>query len=85
MVTEVVIRLGYALKRIKEGHGVLESVPVSLNRTKHPKLSTMLFIGHSASATINAGKIYFKKSPMAISYPQWIAFAKYSFNDHGIW
>lgn len=81
MVTEVVIRLGYALKRIKEGHGVLESVPVSLNRTKHPKLSTMLFIGHSASAAINAGKIYFKKSPMAINYPQWIAFAKYSFSQ----
>lgn len=81
MITEVVIRLGYALKRIKEGHGVLESVPVSLNRTKHPKLSTMLFIGHSASVAINNGKIYFKKSPMAINYPQWIAFAKYSFSQ----
>ena len=38
MITEVIVRLGYAAKRIKEGHTVKESVPVSLNRDKHPKL-----------------------------------------------
>ena len=39
----------------------------------------MLFISHSASTAINAGKVTFTKNPMAINYPQWIAFGKYSF------
>ena len=81
MIIEVIIRLGYGIKRIKEGNSVKDSIPSSLNREKHPKLSTMLFIGHSAATTINAGKVYFTKNPMAINYPQWIAFAKYSYKQ----
>ena len=81
MIIEVIIRLGYGIKRIKEGNSVKDSIPYSLNREKHPKLSTMLFIGHSAATTINAGKVYFTKNPMAINYPQWIAFAKYSYKQ----
>lgn len=81
MIVEVVTRLGYAFKRIKEGHTVKESIPFSLNREKQPKLATMLFIGHSSSAAINSGKIYFTKNPMAINYPQWMAFAKYSYKQ----
>lgn len=81
MITEVVVRIGYALKHIKEGHSVKESIPVSLDREKHPKLATMLFIGHSAATAINAGKVYFTKNPMAINYPQWLAFAKYSYKQ----
>ena len=41
----------------------------------------MLFIAHSAATAINAGKIYFTQNPMAINYPQWIAFAKYSYQQ----
>lgn len=81
MIIEVIIRLGYGIKRIKEGNPIKESIPFSLNREKHPKLSTMLFIGHSAATAINAGKIYFTKNPMSINYPQWIAFAKYSYKQ----
>lgn len=81
MIIEVVVRLGYAFKRIKEGHAVKESIPFSLNREKHPKLATMLFIGHSAATAVNAGKVYFTKNPMAINYPQWIAFAKHSYKQ----
>lgn len=81
MIVEVVTRIGYAIKRIKEGHTIKESLPFSLNREKHPKLSTMLFIGHSAATAISAGKIYFTKNPMAINYPQWLAFAKYSYKQ----
>ena len=81
MLTEVIIRLGYAFKRIKEGHAIKDSIPISLNREKHPKLATMLFIGHTAAAAINAGKVYFTKNPMAINYPQWLAFAKYSYSQ----
>lgn len=81
MIIEVIIRLGYSIKRIKEGNTIKDSIPFSLNREKHPKLSTMLFIGHSAATAINTGKVYFTKNPMAINYPQWIAFAKYSYSQ----
>ena len=39
----------------------------------------MLFIGQAGAAAVNAGKVYFTKNPMAINYPQWVAFAKYSY------
>lgn len=81
MVTEVIVRTLYAIKRIKEGNTIRDSIPFSLKRDKHPKLSTMLFIAHSSATAINAGKVYFTKDPMAINYPQWIAFAKYSYTQ----
>lgn len=81
MIVEVVTRIGYSIKRIKEGHSVKESIPFSTNRDKNPKLTTMLFIGHSAATAVNAGKVFFTKNPMAINYPQWIAFAKYSYQQ----
>ena len=77
MLVEVIVRLGYSIKRLKEGHPIKESIPFSLNREKHPKLATMLFMAHAGAAAANAGKVYFTKNPVAISYPQWIAFAKY--------
>ena len=81
MIIEVIIRLGYGIKKIKEGNTMKDSVPFSLNREKHPKLSTMLFIGHSAATAVNTGKVYFTKNPMVINYSQWIAFAKYSYKQ----
>ena len=81
MLVEVIVRLSYAIKRIKEGHKISESIPFSINREKHPKLASMLFIAHSGATAINAGKVYFSKNPMAINYPQWIAFAKYSYKQ----
>lgn len=81
MVSEVIVRICYALKRIKGGHSIKESIPFTLNREKRPKLGTMLFISHSVSTSINAGKVYFTKNPMAINYPQWMAFAKYSYQQ----
>lgn len=81
MLTEVIVRISYAIKRIKEGNKVKDSIPFSLNRDKHPKLATMLFIAHTGATAVNAGKVYFTKNPMAINYPQWIAFAKYSYKQ----
>lgn len=81
MITEVIVRISYAVKRIKEGNRVVDSIPFSLDREKHPKLATMLFVAHSGAAAVNAGKVYFTKNPMAINYPQWIAFAKYSYKQ----
>lgn len=81
MIEEVVTRIGYAIKSIKSGRSVKESIPFSTDRATHPKLGTMLFISHAVSSAINAGKVYFTKNPMAINYPQWIAFAKYSYQQ----
>ena len=81
MIIEVVTRLAYGIKRIKEGHSIRDSIPFSLNRSKHPKLGTMLFISHSLATAVNAGKVHFTKNPMAINYPQWIMFAKYSYQQ----
>ena len=81
MLMEVIVRISYALKRIKEGERIRDSIPFSLNRDKHPKLATMLFIAHSGATAINAGKVYFAQNPMDINYPQWIAFAKYSYKQ----
>lgn len=81
MIIEVIIRLGYGIKRIKEGNSIKESIPFSLNREKHPKLCTMLFIGHSTATAVNAGKVCFTKNPMDINYSQWTAFAKYSYKQ----
>lgn len=81
MLVEVIVRLLYCLKRMKEGHGIRESLPFSKNRAKVPKLETMLFISHSLSTAINAGKVCFTKNPLAISFPQWMAFANYSYRQ----
>lgn len=81
MMTEVIVRMAWSIKRLKEGCTIKEAIPVSLNRRKNPKLATMLFIAHSAASAINAGKVCFSKNPMAINYPQWLAFAKYSFKQ----
>ena len=59
MLVEVIVRIGYAFKRINEGHTIKDSIPVALNREKHPKLATMLFLGHSAATAVNAGKVAF--------------------------
>ena len=81
MLVEVIVRLGYAIKHIKEGHKIRDSIPLSLNREKHPKLATMLFIAHAGATAANAGKVYFTHNPVAINYPQWIAFAKYTYSQ----
>jgi hypothetical protein len=78
MITEVIVRVSYFAKRLHEGHSFSEAIPVGINHTKKPKLGTMLFIAHSASTAINAGKVAFTKNPMNINYPQWISFARYS-------
>ena len=85
MLTEVVVRISWAIRRIKNGYSIKDSIPVSLNREKHPKLASMLFLAHSAASAINAGKVVFTKSPMAINYPQWLAFSRYAFKQLKWW
>jgi len=39
----------------------------------------MLFVAHTGATAANAGKIAFTQNPVAINYPEWLAFAKYSY------
>lgn len=78
MITEVIVRVSYFAKRLHEGYSFSESIPVGIDHTKKPKLGTMLFIAHSASTAINAGKVAFTKNPLNINYLHWLSFAKYS-------
>ena len=83
MVTEVVVRIGHAYKRLKECDlPTAVKSAVSLDRTVNPKLGTLLFIAHAGAAAINAGKVHFSGGdPLAINYPQWAAFALYSYKQ----
>jgi len=81
MITEVVVRISYFIKRLSEGYSFKEALPVGINHEEKPKLATMLFIAHSTSSAINAGKVILTENPMDINYPQWIAFARYSLNQ----
>lgn len=81
IIIEVVVRIGYAVKRIKEGSNLKDAIPFDSNHTEKPKLGTMLFAANAIAAAVNAGKSAFTKSPLSINYPQWIAFAKYSFQQ----
>lgn len=78
MITEVIVRVSYFAKRLHEGYSFNEAIPVGINHTKKPKLGTMLFIAHSISTAINAGKVAFTENPLNINYPQWLSFARYS-------
>lgn len=96
MLVEVVVRVSYAIKRVREGVKLRDAIPLTTNRERMPKLGTMLFMAHSAATAINAGKMFFGKDPvmtvglagaklvmdpMALNYPQWIAFGKYSYQQ----
>ena len=78
MINEVIVRVSYFAKRLNEGYTFTESIPIGNKHMKKPKLGTMLFIAHSASTAINAGKVAFTQNPLNINYPQWLSFAGYS-------
>lgn len=84
MLTEIIVRISWAVKRLSEGYSMKESLPLthgSKSRINKPKLETMLFIAHSGATAINVGKLVFTKNPMAINYPQWLAWSKYAFSE----
>ena len=78
MITEVIVRVSYFIKRISEGHSLIDSIPLSTSHEKKPKLGTMLFLAHSTATAINAGKIALTKDPLNINYPQWLSFASFA-------
>ena len=78
MLTEVIVRVSYFAKRLHEGCSFGEALPVGGDHTRKPKLGTMLFIAHSASTAVNAGKVAVTRNPLDINYAEWLTFARYS-------
>lgn len=87
VIIELGVRISYAFKRIGEGYSIKESIPITSNRKKRPKLSTMLFTAHTIASAVNAGKVVVATNTgvanpfLAINYPQWLAFVKTSFQQ----
>ncbi|MDW8750903.1 hypothetical protein Q7W34_05540 [Streptococcus suis] len=81
MIIEVLVRMGYACRRMSQGVSLSDAVAFSTDRKKYPKLGTILFTAHSVSTAVNLGKIIITENPLAINYPQWLAFFKYSYQE----
>jgi hypothetical protein len=73
MISEIIIRLGYFIRSVQSGKNLIESIPSSSSL----KLRRQLLLTHSVAMLINAGKVCVTKNPLAISWPQALAFLRY--------
>lgn len=73
MISEVVVRLGYFIRQMQGGKSLSEAAP----KASSVKLRRQLLIAHSVATLINAGKVYVTQNPLAISWPQALAFLRY--------
>ncbi len=82
MIIEVLVRTFYFLKRMQEGHGFIESLPLNIaGQPRKPKLQTMLLTAHVIATAANAGKVYFTQNPLAINLPQWLWMCKSTYHQ----
>lgn len=81
LIIEVVVRICYLVKNLMEGKSLKDSLPLNILNNNPPKLQTMLFSSHIISTVTNAGKVYVTGNPLAINYPQWMFFVKYSYKQ----
>jgi hypothetical protein len=82
MIIEALVRVGYGVKRLHEGHALMDAVPFAIpGRPRPPKLQTMLFAAHLIATGVNAGRVAITKNPLDINYPEWVMFAKSSFHQ----
>ncbi len=75
IISDVVVRIGYSIKRLADGYSIKDSLPVN-GREKNPKLESMLFVSSLIAVSINSGKIIFTSNPLSFNYPQWLVFTK---------
>ena len=74
LLIQILVRLGYFAKRLREGRSLAEAVPFEILLSKpKPKLRTMLFTAHLIASAANAGKVAIGQNPLMINYPQWVA------------
>ena len=82
LMIESIVRIGYFVKRLSEGHDISESIPFNAPGFPiRPKLQTMLFTAHTIATTVNISKTLITQNPLAINYPQCLIFMKYLFSQ----
>lgn len=72
-IAELIVRLGHLVQSLHAGKSLKEAIPVASNRTVRRKL----IIAHGVATAVNAGKVYFTKNPMAISWAQIMTLTRY--------
>ncbi|NID05876.1 hypothetical protein HBF26_13325 [Luteibacter jiangsuensis] len=72
-IAELIVRLGHLVQNLHAGTSLKEAIPVASNRTVRRKL----IIAHGVATAVNAGKVYFTKNPMAISWAQIMTLTRY--------
>lgn len=73
IMVEVIVRIAFFARAIDDGAELKEAIPTA----DHPKLRTQLFLAHSIVTAANAGRVCFTKNPLALNWPQWLAFFRY--------
>ncbi|WP_129630664.1 hypothetical protein [Candidatus Oscillochloris fontis] len=73
MVTEIIIRLGNVIESLSEGKTLTEATPLDSSL----KLRRQLLLAHGVATLINAGKVSVTQNPLALNWPQVLAFIHY--------
>lgn len=70
---EIIVRGSWVIRRLQEGRSVIESLPGAAN----PRLRRSLFLAHTVSSAINAGKVAVSQNPLSVNWDQWLMFFRY--------
>lgn len=69
----IIVRLAFFARKVNDASELNDALPAA----NHPKLRTQLLLAHSIVAAANAGRVCFTKNPLALNWPQWLAFFRY--------
>lgn len=75
LLVELVVRIAWAIRSIKAGRSLKQSIPLHTSRERTPKLDTMLCLAHACFCAVNGVKVFITQNPCAINYPEWLRFS----------
>lgn len=73
LLVEGIVRIAFFARSIHSGASLAEAVPLAHT----PRLRAQLLLAHSVATAANAGKVYVTSNPLAVNWPQWLAFFRY--------
>ena len=75
LLVELIVRIAWAIRSIKAGRSLKQSIPLHTSRERTPKLDTMLCLAHACFCAVNGVKVFITQNPCAINYPEWLRFS----------
>ena len=75
LLVELVVRIAWAIRSIKAGRSLKQSIPLHTSRERTPKLDAMLCLAHACFCAVNGVKVFITQNPCAINYPEWLRFS----------